>query len=198
MKTVENLGRAFLKPLFPYLKFSPEDELRNNKYRLLYDYSHQLYDEEVQRFKDLEDKSFKLLTALSVISLLYIPTLNWVLSVTKPWCVLSVLVIPMMIVDVAFFLRAWKSLSETFKLTEVPKMPSDNNLLGIFNDDNEHINSLYYHLYLGYNESIIQYKIVNDKKSKYISDGHKHLQKGFTYFIAILSFAVFGMILESL
>lgn len=198
MKIVESFGKALFKPLFPYLKTSPQDELRNRKYHFLYEYANQLYSEEVQRFKDLEDKSFKLLTALSIISLIYIPVLSWVLTVTEQWCILSLLTIPFIMIDVACFSRAWISLNNTFKITDVPKLPLDDTLLKIFKDDNEHINSLYYNLYQGYNEATVKYKSVNDKKAGCIDDGHKYLQKGFKYFIIILSFAVIGMLLESL
>ncbi|WP_352338736.1 hypothetical protein [Psychrobacter sp. 16-MNA-CIBAN-0192] len=198
MKLVESFGKALFKPLFPYLNTPPQDELRNNKYRFLYDYSNQLYKEEVQRFKDLEDKSFKLLTALSIISLVYIPVLSWVLTVTEQWCILSLLTIPFIMIDVACFSRAWISLNNTFKIIYIPKLPLNDNLIELFKDDNEHINSIYYNLYQGYSEATIKYKLVNDEKANCIEDGHKYLQKGFKYFIVILSFAVIGMILESL
>jgi hypothetical protein len=198
MKIVESFGRALFKPLFPYLRTSPEDELRNSKYHLLYNYSHQLYDEEVQRFKDLEDKSSKLLTALSIISLLYFPVVQWVSSLIGNYDFILTLFISVVILDLAFFFRAWLSLKKAFTITEVPKMPLNSNILEHFKNDEIHVNTLYHHLYQGYNQAIETYKVINGQKSKSIEDGYNNLDLGFKGFIVILTFAVIHFFLSTL
>jgi len=155
-----------------------------SNYKTLLDVSSKLYDDEVSRYRFLEEKSSRILTLISFLLPSTSTILYWIYSnssnLFNPYVVLSIFLALCSILISLFFVLA------TYSMSERPVLEiSEGN---IEEAGNKNFNTIYLNFLQAYRRSISQYRLVNGKKAKSLDYAYKFL---IAYFIASCITAVF-------
>ena len=155
-----------------------------SNYKTLLDVSAKLYDDEVSRYRFLEEKSSRILTLISFLLPSTSTILYWIYSnssnLFNPYVVLSIFLALCSILTSLFFVLA------TYSMSERPVLEiSDGN---IEEAGNKNFNTIYLNFLQAYRRSISQYRLVNGKKAKSLDYAYKFL---IAYFVASFIMAVF-------
>ena len=155
-----------------------------SNYKTLLDVSAKLYDDEVSRYRFLEEKSSRILTLISFLLPSTSTILYWIYSnssnLFNPYVVLSIFLALCSILTSLFFVLA------TYSMSERPVLEiSDGN---IEEAGNKNFNTIYLNFLQAYRRSISQYRLVNGKKAKSLDYAYKFL---IAYFAASFIMAVF-------
>lgn len=155
-----------------------------SNYKTLLDVSAKLYDDEVSRYRFLEEKSSRILTLISFLLPSTSTILYWIYSnssnLFNPYVVLSIFSVLCSILISLFFVLA------TYSMSERPVLEiSDGN---IEEAGNKNFNTIYLNFLQAYRRSISQYRLVNGKKAKSLDYAYKFL---IAYFVASFIMAVF-------
>lgn len=155
-----------------------------SNYKTLLDVSSKLYDDEVSRYRFLEEKSSRILTLISFLLPSTSTILYWIYSngsnLFNPYVILSIFLALCLILTSLFFVLA------TYSMSERPVLEiSEGN---IEEAGNKNFNTIYLNFLQAYRRSINQYRLVNGKKAKSLDYAFKFL---IAYFVASCIMAVF-------
>lgn len=104
--------------------------MKNEKYEFLYDYARASFDDELQRFRNIEDKSAKYLSLLSIGIVAYSIIIRFYSSLFIPavtplqWIACIVVVITYLA-----FLSSWSFLYRVLKFRDMPRLPLDDDFI---------------------------------------------------------------------
>lgn len=104
--------------------------MKNEKQEFLYNYGRAAFEDELQRFRNIEDKSAKYLSLLSVGIVAYSILLRFYSEAFYPaeaffqWIICFVVAI-----TYAAFVSSWSFLYRALRFTEMPRLPFDQNFL---------------------------------------------------------------------
>lgn len=104
--------------------------MKNEKHEFLYDYARAAFDDELQRFRNIEDKSAKYLSLLSVGIVAYTIMLRLYSSSFFPaesfiqWLTCTVVAI-----TYVSLISAWSFLYRALRFTEMPRLPFDDEFI---------------------------------------------------------------------
>lgn len=109
--------------------------MKNEKFELLYNYSRQSFESELQRFKNIEDKASKFISLLSIAIVGYTAIIQAYAKLFFPpdniisWACL---------IFIAFtyitLISAWSLLFRTLKLMEMPRLPLNDSMIEHFKE----------------------------------------------------------------
>lgn len=155
-----------------------------SNYKTLLDVSSKLYDDEVSRYRFLEEKSSRILTLISFLLPSTSTILYWVYSnssnLFNPYVILSIFLALCLILISLFFVLA------TYSMSARPVLEiSEGN---IKEAGNKNYNTIYLNFLKAYQRSISQYRLVNGKKAKSLDYAYKFL---IAYFVASCIMAIF-------
>lgn len=155
-----------------------------SNYKTLLDVSSKLYDDEVSRYRFLEEKSSRILTLISFLLPSTSTILYWIYSnssnLFNPYVILSIFLALCLILTSLFFVLA------TYSMSERPVLEiSEGN---IEEAGNKNFNTIYLNFLQAYRRSINQYRLVNGKKAKSLDYAFKFL---IAYFVASCIMAIF-------
>ncbi|ENV33015.1 hypothetical protein [Acinetobacter gerneri] len=154
------------------------------KYKALFDYQKVQYDDERSRYSKLEDKSSKYLTSLTIVITAYTIIVGKFLSISNENinCLLFAIIVFFICFTFLMFCFAWLSIFKSLKLRETSKMPSDKELIEMF--DNYPLASVYIYLSNLYDEGVVNYRNINADKSESMLEGYTEIK------VAMLSFVI--------
>jgi len=125
------------------------------KYKFLFEYQKSLYEEEITRFKRLEEKAMKYLSAITFALGGYIFLIRSTIDkILPPHNTLEYLIILSIIVTFICFISAWSLVFRTIQLSNIVKMPSNNDIIEYFKDNTKE--TVYLGLSRKYSEAIIE------------------------------------------
>lgn len=138
------------------------------KWKVLYKYSRQSLDEEVNRYQLLDAKAVKLLNTTSIALTIFLAFLNWLISLSN-----NTFSIYVYLLSSAAFLTisiSWFYYFRSMRLTKVPRMPLDANTLELFKT--EKLYDIYIALHKTCLSSVEDSCEINEKKASYLKLGY--------------------------
>lgn len=161
------------------------------KYKTLYEYQKDQFDDEKQRYSKLEDKATKFLTALTIVISTYtlivgkfLESLPTDINAFLKWSCYILIFLTFLC-----FCSAWSFIFRTLKLRDVPKMPSDKATIEYFLDN--HLESIYWDRAEKYSEAINMYRNQNKEKTDLISNAYRDIAFASWVFVLSLCFMIF-------
>lgn len=152
------------------------------KWKVLYKYSRQSLDEEVNRYQLLDAKAIKLLNTTSVVLTVFLAFLNWFINLSN-----ATFSIYIYLLSSAAFLTisiAWFYYFRSMRPTKVPRMPLNPNTFELFKA--EKLCNIYIALHKTCLSSVEDSCEINEKKASYLKLGY--------YFTALSSALIFILV----
>jgi len=156
------------------------------KYLDLLKLTEKLYDDEIKRFRGIDEKASKYITVYSVL-LVAEGILISIISTNKiiPFSPLFFVVLSPLIISIILILIALLLLSFSLKVEELQRIQYDSNMIDFF-DDNMRLD-IVYALSKRYTEATINNTEKGNKKTKNITSAHKlFLPSVFLIFLGVL------------
>lgn len=148
--------------------------MKSDKYEFLYTYARAAFDDELQRFRNIEDKSTKYLSLLSVgivaysvilrlYSDLFLPAeniLQWASCIVVGFTYLA-------------FASAWSFLYRALSFREMPRLPLDDKFIDRYEPEN--LSTIHFALTRTCSEALKYARKGNEEKSSLLIKGHKEI-----------------------
>lgn len=165
------------------------DEKKIESNKTMYEYLKNQFDEERKRFVQLEDKSAKYLTLLSVVIPIFSGLLTQKGFIKINNCILNLLVILIIVLILLSISSAWIKILNSLKLAEGTRLPTDEQIFNLFK--REKLNICYETLSKTYQLAIIEQQKLNAKKYESINFAFKEIQfTGLCFGILIILLAI--------
>ncbi|MBF7684123.1 hypothetical protein I2F27_12570 [Acinetobacter sp. B5B] len=164
-------------------------------YKTMYEYFQKQLEHEKSRFKNLEDKSSKIFTMLSIIITAYtyiITTLININSIEKynQKLVFLIILIVLMVFLFFFLSRAWLNLFNSFKLENTKHLGADQKAIDMFINNSENLHEVYHYVADQSAEIILAYKNSNKIKAELIIQACKNISISAILFVILLGLSV--------
>ena len=140
----------------------------NSKWTLLYEYSKDLFDKEVDRFKRLDDKANNQLRFTYILLTIYIALLKVIIIDNTSY--IDIFILIFVLLSFIFLLVAWLFYFLSLKLTTVPKLPLTDDILSLFKDNE--IVTIEFALHGSIKKAIYEYDRIILKKAKNLRYGY--------------------------
>ena len=141
--------------------------MKNEKYEFLYQYGKDAFQDELNRFKNIEEKANKFITLLSILIVGYTTLINIsfdnFLPLNHPLKWLTIFSIGF---TFACLLTSWSFLFRSLNFIKMPRLPLDDKFLNSFNKESLETNHLT--LTKACKKAIELARKSNDKKSKHL------------------------------
>lgn len=125
----------------------------SEKYKLLFEYQKNQFDEEVNRYRRLEEKALKYLSAITFALGAYLFLIRQVIEkVIPPNNLLEWLIILFVVITFVCFLSSWSLIFRAIKLSDIVKMPSGDEIISYFKKNTKE--TVYLGLSKRYSEAI--------------------------------------------
>ncbi|MDM1250344.1 hypothetical protein HXZ77_04220 [Acinetobacter johnsonii] len=163
------------------------------KYKTLYEYQRLQFDQENAHYYKLEDRSGKYLTFLTIFFPIYIFLFTYFLKDIDISCIILPLLFFFLVFSIINFSWAWSYLFRSSKLMEIPKMPSDTDLIEnvYYKYDLE---SIYLYKADLYRKGILLFKKSNDEKIRLINLAYKDIVFGsWSFVLSLITLAIIKM-----
>lgn len=148
--------------------------MKNEKHEFLYSYARSAFDDELQRFRNIEDKSAKYLSLLSVGVVAYTIILRFYSSLFFPaetifqW--LSCIVVAITYLAMA---SSWSFLYRALRFTEMPRLPLDEEFINRY--EPESLPTIHFALTRTCLEAVKYARQGNSDKSELLIKGYKDI-----------------------
>lgn len=148
--------------------------MKNEKHEFLYNYARSAFDDELQRFRNIEDKSAKYLSLLSVGVVAYTIILRFYSSLFFPaetivqW--LSCIVVAITYLAMA---SSWSFLYRALRFTEMPRLPLDEEFINRY--EPESLPTIHFALTRTCLEAVKYARQGNSDKSELLIKGYKDI-----------------------
>lgn len=155
-----------------------------SNHKTLLDISSKLYDDEVSRYRFLEEKSSRILALITFLLPSTSTILYWIYSnnddLFNPYVMLSILL------SIIVLLLSLSCVLATYYMSKKPVLViSEKN---IDEADSKNFNTIYLNFLQAYRRSIDQYRLVNEKKAQYLDYAYRFL---IAYFVSSCIMAIF-------
>lgn len=156
-----------------------------DKYKFLCEYQKEQFNRECERFQKLEDKAFKYLTSLTVAFSAYLLLIRSIYSeIILNYNLLTVMVIFSIALTFYTACSSWSFIFRAIKLRMVIKMPSDNDVIVMF--DNNKSASIYRGLAKQYSKATVLLSEEYNKKLHYVRKGYSEVAfTGWCFLISV-------------
>ncbi|CAH8239170.1 DUF4231 domain-containing protein [Vibrio aestuarianus] len=148
--------------------------MKNDKYEFLYSYSRSAFDEEILRFKNLEEKASRFISLYSILIAAFTAVITASVTVIMPlnewykWLILCLIVL-----TYVSFVSSWSFLFRALKFTDMPRLPLDDNFISEFRSRDLVTN--HYALSLSCSNALELARETNAEKSKLLQKSHKEI-----------------------
>ena len=130
-------------------------EIDTEKYKLLFEYQKSLYEEEINRYRRLEEKAMKYLSAITFAMGAYIFLVRWAIDkILPPSNLLEYLITVSIIFTFLCFISSWSLVFRAIKLSNIVKMPSNEAIIEYFKENTKE--TVYLGLSRKYSEAIVE------------------------------------------
>lgn len=130
-------------------------EIDTEKYKLLFEYQKSLYEEEINRYRRLEEKAMKYLSAITFAMGAYIFLVRWAIDkILPPSNLLEYLITVSIIFTLLCFISSWGLVFRAIKLSNIVKMPSNDAIIEYFKENTKE--TVYLGLSRKYSEAIVE------------------------------------------
>lgn len=158
-----------------------------SNYKTLLDISSKLYDDEVSRYRFLEEKSSRILSLITFLLPSTSTILYWVYSnnsdLFNPYVILAILL------AIVLLLLSLSCVLATYYMSKKPVLLiSEKN---IDEAETKNFNTIYLNFLKAYRRSIAQYRLVNEKKAQYLDYSYRFL---IAYFVSSCIMVIFIVI----
>ncbi|EOX4985420.1 hypothetical protein ACT7TF_003378, partial [Vibrio cholerae] len=149
--------------------------MKNDKYEFLYNYAKSAFDEEIARFKNLEEKASRFIGLYSILIAAFTAVVTASVGVIIPldiwykWLILSVIV-----VTYVSFISSWSFLFRALKFMDMPRLPLDENFLQQFRERDLPTN--HYALSMSCSNALKYARQANGQKSNFLQKAHKEIE----------------------
>lgn len=155
-----------------------------SNHKTLLDISSKLYDDEVSRYRFLEEKSSRILALITFLLPSTSTILYWIYSnnsdLFNPYVMLSILL------SIVVLLLSLSCVLATYYMSKKPVLViSEKN---IDEADSKNFNTIYLNFLQAYRRSIDQYRLVNEKKAQCLDYAYRFL---IAYFVSSCIMAIF-------
>ena len=141
-----------------------------NKWTLLYEYSKNLFDMEVERFKRLDDKANNQLRFTYILITIYLAMIKIIFIDTHNE--LSTVIFVLILLSFIFLFSAWLNYFLSLKLTIVPRLPLTQEVFDLFNDDDNDFDTIQFALHQIIKNAVDEYIDIISKKAKTLRYGY--------------------------
>lgn len=148
--------------------------MKNEKYEFLYSYARSAFDDELQRFRNIEDKSAKYLSLLSVGVIVYTIILRFYSSSFFP-AETAVQWLACIVVAITYLAMAssWSFLYRALRFTDMPRLPLDEEFINRY--EPESLPTIHFALTRTCLEAIKYARQGNSDKSELLIKGYKDI-----------------------
>jgi len=123
-----------LQPIIERLVDSADENWPENKWSFLYSYARKALDEEIDRFKRMDEKSVKLLSSVSIIITIFIALFKWVVDDNELNYSYYLYIISFLLFT--SLCTAWFFFFSALKLQLTPRMPLDDSIFSLVKEKN--------------------------------------------------------------
>ncbi|WP_373071871.1 hypothetical protein [Sulfurimonas sp.] len=143
----------------------------SEKYKLLFEYQKNQFDEEVNRYRRLEEKALKYLSAITFALGAYLFLIRQIIEgIIPPNNLLEWLIILSVAITFICFLSSWSLVFRAIKLSDIVKMPSDDKIISYFKKNTKE--TVYLGLSKRYSEAIKKVEENYSKKLDFVQKAY--------------------------
>lgn len=148
--------------------------MKNEKHEFLYNYARSAFEDELQRFRNIEDKSAKYLSLLSVGVVSYTIILRFYSASFFPAeTVIQWLACIVVVVTYLAMASSWSFLYRALRFTEMPRLPLDEEFINKY--EPESLPTIHFALTRTCSDAIKYAREGNSEKSKLLIKGYKDI-----------------------
>jgi len=146
-------------------------DVDTEKYKFLFEYQKSLYEEEINRYRRLEEKAMKYLSVITFSMGAYIFLVRWAIDkILPPNNLLEYLIIISIIFTFLCFISSWSLVFRAIQLSNIIKMPSNNDIIEYFKENAKE--TVYLGLSRKYSEAIIEIEKYYNKKLNFVQKSY--------------------------
>jgi len=143
----------------------------SEKYKLLFEYQKNLFDEEVNRYRRLEEKALRYLSVITFALGAYLFLIRQIIEkVIPPNNLLEWLILLSVIITFICFLSSWSLIFRAIKLSNIVKMPSGDEIISYFKENTKE--TVYLGLSKRYSEAIKKVEKNYSKKLDFVQKAY--------------------------
>ncbi|KPM00437.1 hypothetical protein [Vibrio splendidus] len=148
--------------------------MKNDKYEFLYNYAKNAFDEELARFKNLEEKASRFISLYSILIAAFTAVVTASVEMIMPldnwynWLILSIIVLTYL-----SFISSWSFLFRALKFMDMPRLPLDENFLKQFRERS--LTTNHHALALSCSNALKYARQANGQKSKLLQKAHQEI-----------------------
>lgn len=144
------------------------------KYKFLFEYEKSLYEEEMDRYRRLEEKAMKYLSAITFAMGAYIFLVRWAIDkILPPHNFIEWLITISIIFTFLCFISAWSLVFRAIQLSNIVKMPSNIEVINYFKDNSKE--TVYLGLSKRYSEAIVEIEKNYDNKLSFVRKSYSDI-----------------------
>ena len=148
--------------------------MKNDKYDFLYHYARSSFDDELQRFKNIEDKASKYISLFSILIVGFTALIRFSGSSLFPATnILDWITVIVVLITYISFISSWSFLFRALKFTDMPRLPLDDAFLDDYRSKDLPTNQ--YGLTVTCKEALHLAREANTKKSKFLIKAHSEI-----------------------
>ncbi len=148
--------------------------MKNDKYEFLYNYAKNAFDEEIARFKNLEEKASRFISLYSILIAAFTAVVTASVGVLMPldtWYKWLILVF--VVLTYISFISSWSFLFRALKFMDMPRLPLDENFLKQFRERD--LTTNHHSLSVSCSNALKYARQANGEKSKFLQKAHKEI-----------------------
>lgn len=148
--------------------------MKNDKYEFLYNYAKSAFDEELVRFKHLEEKASRFISLYSILIATFTAVITASFDVIIPlniwykWLMFSLIML-----TYVSFISSWSFLFRALKFVDMPRLPLDEDSIKQFCERDLPTN--HYALSLSCSNALKCARKENGQKSRFLQKAHKEI-----------------------
>lgn len=161
------------------------------KWEFLYQYAVKALDQDIERFHNLDDKISKFITIITIIISVFVATIPFVFkNHVPPKSIYEYLFMILLFFTFIALCSAWSFLFRALKLTDVPRMPFNDDIISLFKDDKKNTDRILLALSQSCLKAFEKHKEVNKTKVDHLNKAYDDIFWASSFIIADLFFIV--------
>lgn len=152
-----------------------QDSVDIEKYKFLFEYQKNQFEEEVIRFRRLEEKALKYLSAITFAIGAYLFLVRWIINtIIPPSTIIEWLITVSIIFTFMCFISSWSLIFRAMKLSDIVKMPSDHNVIDFFKNNER--DEVYLWFSKQYGEMVKEMEKIYEKKLTFVRKAYQDIE----------------------
>lgn len=148
--------------------------MKNDKYEFLYHYSRSAFEDELQRFRNVEEKANKFIALLSIVIVGYTALIQaYAKAFFSPSTFIEYLCLTFIALTYIALVSSWSFLFRSLKFIEMPRLPLDQKFIDNFKE--KELPTHHYTLSITCNDGLILARESVTKKSKLLIKAYKDI-----------------------